>query len=154
MVADVRMLTGVVDDQRLFGEMIRIAESRAVAERVKPMLRRKAGAAGAEEILASRKVDRIGNSDLIRIKVVSGDAAHSNYAADGLALEFIRRCEELARGAGVVKIVQTAEVRGVDTIGELATLFLFGWPILMISIGLEIGYALGRNLGAKRERIQ
>ena len=150
VVADVRMLKGASHDRQI-ADMIGIAKSQAVIDDVTDTLQRKAGVAGTRKILSTLRAQRIGNSDLVRITVRAGTAANASIASEVLATAFVHRWESLGRGTGVMRIVQSKELRGIDTIGKLGITFLISWPILMILIGLEIGYLLG-FLTAKRAR--
>ena len=152
VVADARMLAGASDDRQI-ADMIGIAKSQAVIDDITETLQRKAGVAGARRILSTLRAQRIGNSDLVRITVRAGTAANASIASEVLATAFVHRWESLGRGAGVMKIVEPKELRGIDTIGKLGTTFLISWPILMILTGLEIGYLLG-FITAKRARGQ
>lgn len=152
VVADARMLAGTLDGERRIAEMIGIARSQGVRERAAETLRRGVGIGHPENILSTLKVERMGNSDLVSIKVVSENEMHARCAAGVLTFGFLQRGQELGRDARTIKVIQTAQTGQVDTLGPRVTLFLFGWPILMVSIGLEAGYLLGRNLGAKRKR--
>jgi hypothetical protein len=143
------MLKGVSNDRQI-DEMIRAAGGRALIDDAADTLE-KAGVADKRNILSTLHAERIGSSDLVRISVRTNSVEHANIVSDVLAMAFIHQWEALGRGTGVIRIVQSQEIRGIDTVGSLANVFLIGWPILMILIGLEIGYLLG-FLTAKRAR--
>lgn len=152
VIADTRMLAGSMgarDGERRISKMIEIAKSRIVAEGGEKDLRDELGIANPEKTVSTLKAERVGDSDLVRIKVRSGSFDDARNAASVLASEAILRCKELGQVTGV-KLVQSAEAQNVLTLRRLETLFLFGWPVLMLLIGLEIGYPLGRRLGRVR----
>ena len=140
-VADARMLAGDGSLQNI-REMIEIAKSRSVVERTAKGLEDELGIANPEKILATLKAERIGDSDLVAIKVSSRDYDDATNAANVLASEAIRRLEELGQGA--VRIVESERIEGVDSLGSKPIIFLFVWPVLMLLTGCEIGYVFAR----------
>jgi hypothetical protein len=142
------MLKGASDDRQI-ADMIRVAESQAVIDEVRKTPEFAGSVPGGARAVPSVRAERIGGSDLVRVSLRTRDWTDARTVSDMLALAFIRQWEAAGRGAGTIRIVQSGGVGYVDTLGKMITAFLYGWPVLLLAIGLEIGYGLGRGVGKR-----
>jgi len=159
-VTDVRLLTKGAAEvpernaARHVANLIQIGKSRAVLERAKETLGT-LNVANAEKTLSTLEIKPVENSDIISIRVTSADETTAKAVADVLAQHLRSRVQELeGLSKPVMQVVDPSKTAPANTMKVQSTLFLYGFPVLLVSIGIAIGYSMGRRTARKPRAIQ